>query len=345
MKKKAAFTFTFTFIFTFAFTFTFALTLSAADYPLLSADTPQGPVSVVFTTDAPALSLDRDLTATLSATAPAGVEITLPPIDTLRSRFQGFSLAEGFSTASFASDGRAVPGQGGAGAAEVPASAIRWRLRADPAAERYRLAPFAVGISTPAGSESRVAAPLLFPLASLPDATGPIEISPRKFFVWPGPRFFLRWAAIIVVAVLLILLVRFAVRRIRHAVRVHRMSPSERAFYELDRLLGSGLVERGLFKDFYVELTHVVRRYIERAYGIHAPRQTTDEFLVSAKGDRRFGEESVSRLSGFLRSADMVKFAGVQATPDMASNAATSARDYIRSDAAAFQVLQTTPTS
>ena len=313
MRRKAAY---FSF---FIFHFSFAL---AADYPLLSADTPQGPVSVVFSTDAPALSLDRDLTATLTATAPAGVELTLPPVDTLRSRFQGFSLAEGFSASS--EDGRTAFGQ-----------SIRWRLRADPAAPRYRLAPFAVGISSPSGRESRVAAPLLFPLASLPDATGPVEISPRKFFVWPGPRFFLRWAAIVLAALLLFLLLRFAVRRIRHAVRIRRMSPSERAFYELDKLLGSGLVERGLFKDFYVELTHVVRRYIERAYGIHAPRQTTDEFLVSAKGDPRFGEESVSRLSGFLRSADMVKFAGVQATPDMASNAATSARDYIRSDAAA----------
>ena len=286
MRRKAAY---FSF---FIFHFSFAL---AADYPLLSADTPQGPVSVVFSTDAPALSLDRDLTATLTATAPAGVELTLPPVDTLRSRFQGFSLAEGFSASS--EDGRTAFGQ-----------SIRWRLRADPAAPRYRLAPFAVGISSPSGRESRVAAPLLLPVASLPaDARQDVDRRLSR----PGER--------------------QVVFRLRHD-RAHRGEDRRDAAH---KLLGSGLVERGLFKDFYVELTHVVRRYIERAYGIHAPRQTTDEFLVSAKGDPRFGEESVSRLSGFLRSADMVKFAGVQATPDMASNAATSARDYIRSDAAA----------
>ena len=105
------------------------------------------------------------------------------------------------------------------------------------------------------------------------------------------------------------------------------MSPIERAWVELDRLLKRGLPGRGRYKDFYVELTMVVRRYIQRRYGIKAPHMTTEEFLREAKPS--------DGLRRFLESADMVKFAGVEATPEMADDATDSARDYLKSDAAA----------
>ena len=102
------------------------------------------------------------------------------------------------------------------------------------------------------------------------------------------------------------------------------MSPIERAWVELDRLLKKGLPGRGRYKDFYVELTMVVRRYIQRKYGISAPHMTTEEFLRAAK--------PTDELRRFLESADMVKFAGVEATPDMADDATESARGYLKSD-------------
>ena len=70
------------------------------------------------------------------------------------------------------------------------------------------------------------------------------------------------------------------VRKIRETIRVHRMSPIERAYYELDKLLQKGLPGRGFYKDFYVELTMVVRRYVARKYGIKAPNLTTQEFFA-----------------------------------------------------------------
>ena len=66
-------------------------------------------------------------------------------------------------------------------------------------------------------------------------------------------------------------------------VKIHRMSPIERALYELDVLLKKGLPGRGLYKDFYVELTMVVRRYIERRHDVRAPNLTTEEFLRAAQ--------------------------------------------------------------
>ena len=107
------------------------------------------------------------------------------------------------------------------------------------------------------------------------------------------------------------------------------MSPIERAWVELDRLLKKGLPGRGRYKDFYVELTMVVRRYVQRKYGVKAPHLTTEEFLRELKDERR---ETRDELRKFLESADMVKFAGVEATPDMADEATDSAKNYLSQD-------------
>ena len=109
------------------------------------------------------------------------------------------------------------------------------------------------------------------------------------------------------------------------------MSPIERAWVELDRLLKKGLPGRGRYKDFYVELTMVVRRYVQRKYGIKAPHLTTEEFLREFRDE---GRGMRDELRKFLESADMVKFAGVEATPEMADEATDSARGYLKSDAA-----------
>lgn len=108
------------------------------------------------------------------------------------------------------------------------------------------------------------------------------------------------------------------------------MSPIERAWVELDRLLKKGLPGRGRYKDFYVELTMVVRRYVQRKYGIKAPHLTTEEFFEEI-GARGMKSEDLRR---FLESADLVKFAGVQATPEMADEATDSARGYLKGDSA-----------
>jgi hypothetical protein len=182
------------------------------------------------------------------------------------------------------------------------------------------------------GSLSFVAGPIIFgaPAAREP-VTGDMETDPKKDL----PP--LSWklvgqiaggaAALALLVTALVLLVRYAVRRVRE----HRMSPIERAWVELDRLLRKGLPGRGRYKDFYVELTMVVRRYVQRKYGVQAPHLTTEEFLRACGSDGRCG--NAASLGRFLASADMVKFAGVEATPEMADDATASARGYLTLDA------------
>jgi hypothetical protein len=86
------------------------------------------------------------------------------------------------------------------------------------------------------------------------------------------------------------------------------LSPEELARLELEKLAQSGLTDTDLVQ-FYVELTAIVRRYIERITGIRAPEQTTEEFLREISRANTFDRVVNERLRNFLESADLVKFA------------------------------------
>ena len=284
------------------------------------ADLSRDGVGLVVDASPRAVDPGRDFYVTITLTVPSGVTASLPD---LRDRFRGFRVAEEFAEAPIAgNDGSTT-------------SVTRWRLEPEPLARgderrRYRLAPFAVQV----GDGAFATQPVFFdpPVPREPVAGG-VEVDPRP----DDPPF--SWKRIglygaILAGVLAVLSVGYLVfRKIRQAVRVYRMSPIERALYELDKLLRKGLPGRGFYKDFYVELTMVVRRYIERQYGVRAPNLTTDEFLRAAGANGAFTPASVSELKAFLESADLVKFAGLEATPEMADGATGKARHYLTSDA------------
>ena len=284
--------------------------LSAAQVADLSRDG----VGLVVDAEPEAVDLARDFFVTITLTAPSGVAAALPD---LRDRFQGFRVAEDFAE-------NPITDKDG-----CTTSVTRWRLEPDPLARRYRLAPFAVQV----GDGAFATAPVLFnPPATRDPAAGEIEINPRRDLPPLSWKLVGICAAVLAGFLLALLVVYFVVRKIRLAVRVHRMSPIERALYELDKLLRKGLPGRGFYKDFYVELTMVVRRYIERQYGVRAPNLTTDEFLRAAGSNAAFTQASITELKAFLQSADLVKFAGLEATPEMADGATGKARNYLTAD-------------
>ena len=231
----------------------------------------------------------------------------------LRSRVRGFSVAE---------DDEEEPTQDEDGTITRIA---HWRLVPEPCAKEYKIAPFVV--------VGKVAKAIYFePPAAVEAATGPMEIDPEKDL----PP--LSWRLVGQIALWLfgIALVAagawFALRYLARRVKEHRMSPIERAWAELDRLLKKGLPGRGRYKDFYVELTQLVRRYVQRQHGIKAPHLTTEEFFQVARNSPEFPKAALEQLAEFMEKADLVKFAGVAATPETADEATQSARDYITKD-------------
>jgi hypothetical protein len=139
-------------------------------------------------------------------------------------------------------------------------------------------------------------------LESLRPPAGPVELPESRAAT-------ARWLAGL--AVLLAMAIGIIVWRRRVHARVttaQAMSPRELAYLELQRLLEAKLAE-GDVKLFYVELTGVVRRYIERTTGVRAPEQTTQEFLREISRAGTFAEDEGRRLVSFLEAADLVKFA------------------------------------
>ncbi len=151
-------------------------------------------------------------------------------------------------------------------------------------------------------------------------------------WIHPSPRA----ASIAVGLALLAALAAWALarlaRRLIRAVRRRLLSPRDRALLELSDLVARGLIGRGEFKAFFLELTGIVRRYIERAHRIRAPEQTTEEFLNAAARDPRFRPDVLATLRRFLETADLVKFAAYRPDPGAADRAHATAVEYIRTD-------------
>ena len=276
-------------------------------------------VSIMVEPNPERVDVARDFEVTVTAVAPVGTTLAMPD---LRDRFVGFSVAEDFAEEPLAGvDGSTT-------------YVSRWRLVPKPCEKVYRLAPFVVTVlrdGMPSGSFYTAA--VYFESPSAREAvTGGIEVDPKKDLPPLSWRLVRILAGILFAVAAVIAAVWWTVRKILQKIKEHRMSPIERAMLELDRLLKKGLPGRGRYKDFYVELTMVVRRYIQRRHAVRAPNLTTDEFLRAAAENPAFSREALAELKHFLESADMVKFAGVEATPEMADAATDKAKDYLTTD-------------
>lgn len=80
------------------------------------------------------------------------------------------------------------------------------------------------------------------------------------------------------------------------------------AYEELARLKEKNLWQQGLVKEYYTEVTEVLRRYIERRFSVMALEQTTDEILDGLRSQQP-GDGVMERTEKILRRADLVKFA------------------------------------
>ena len=296
--------------------------LCAADKPAaFTADLSRGQVEIRLTAESVPVRMDADLFVTLRVSSPDYLKVTLPD---LRERFRGFKIADGYTRDPVTAAGTTRIEQ-------------RWRLVPE-LRRTYRLAPFAVQVddtrTRPAGITWFATHAVVFAAEPAPaPVSGEPEVSLRPFWIPPPPRTVLGWIALVILAILAAVLLLRGALAISRNVRERRMSPRERAFAELDRLLRRNLVAKRLYKDFYIELTMVVRRYIERAHLIHAPEQTTQEFLAAAAHHPHFHREAMSQLKEFLESADLIKFAGQEATPLLADQAVAGAKEYVERDA------------
>ena len=128
------------------------------------------------------------------------------------------------------------------------------------------------------------------------------------------------------VAVLAVLISR---RRRRGDAVQPVITADEWARARLDELQRAGLVEHGRVHEFYVRLSDIVRQYLERRFDLMAPERTTEEFLREARAGTVLGDEHKDLLTGFLRAADLVKFALHEPSVSESGLALTAARRFV----------------
>ncbi len=80
------------------------------------------------------------------------------------------------------------------------------------------------------------------------------------------------------------------------------------AWERLQRALG--LIHEA--ERFCTEVSQIIRVYLEARFDLHAPDQTTEEFLLELQSSQRLVGEHKQLLADFLGECDMVKFAKVE---------------------------------
>ncbi|WP_029905397.1 hypothetical protein [Prevotella sp. 10(H)] len=86
------------------------------------------------------------------------------------------------------------------------------------------------------------------------------------------------------------------------------LPPHVVALQELDKLKSSKLWQKGQEKEYYTELTDILRHYIDRRFNIDAPEMISDD-IIAAVHLATDTKSATDGLSQILKLADLVKFA------------------------------------
>lgn len=133
----------------------------------------------------------------------------------------------------------------------------------------------------------------------------------------PAPRAYLPWLIVLAVAAAASVAAFLFLRR-RGIVRPGGpapVAPWEVARERLAALAERHLPQQGNYDAYHVDLSAILRYYIEGRFHVHAPERTTPEFLSEISGKGYFSPEQEVFLARFLRLCDRVKFA--QFRPDL----------------------------
>lgn len=279
-----------------------------------------GPVKLTITAGPGTVRLDRDVMLSVRATCPSDVLVRIPDIG---DRLTGFVLKGELGTEPVESQGTTI-------------SERRFRL-SPLVSDEYRLGPMAIVYRNrhdPSSEKWFATRPIVFEFIAPVEGEAADDISVEMSPVWIRPSFQVisLYSLLVLAVIAALILVMRLVAGIRHEQKLRKMSARDRALMELAQLMRKDLVGKSKVKEFYVELTLVVRRYVERRHLIRAPEQTTEEFLEAVSNDSRFGPDIVTKLEAFLEAADLVKFAAFKPGPDAIGHATDTARDYIQSE-------------
>ena len=152
--------------------------------------------------------------------------------------------------------------------------------------------------------------------APLNDITGPWAIADIPLGVMLG-------GALALVVLVLIALAIWSARS-----RKPKLTPREVALRDLEALRGRPLTPY----EFGVRASDVLRTFLRDALGLNAMNRTSIEFLESLREDPVFNIDQKAALAAFLKAADLLKFARVDAARDEIEQLMDTARRLVEVD-------------
>ena len=122
------------------------------------------------------------------------------------------------------------------------------------------------------------------------------------------------WGLIVALLIIGIILYYFLRDKPTHEEVIERIPPFDMAKQRLQELDEKKLIEQNRIKAYYVELTDIVRSFIEREMHIPALESTTDELIetitdFNSSSKLNIPEDTLNKLRRLLQEADLVKFA------------------------------------
>jgi hypothetical protein len=275
---------------------------------------PEG-VSLVVSASPTRVTVGDRILYTLGITVQEGVTVTPPAVG---QKLGDFRIRElGREPASRGKDGRR-------------AFSFLYDLRAYETGDKY-IPPLGVVLSSDRGQTAELDAGRIAVVVEsvldkdpkdIKDIKPPLGLSyvPVRMIIWLGAG-----AAAAVAAVILV-----SRRKRRGDLEgPSPLPPHVIAYAELQRLLEMNLIARGRVKEYYIRLSDIVRRYIERRFGLRAPDRTTEEFLAEASASGSLDARARTLVGDFLEQCDMVKFAKYGPTHDEIDGASAAAKRFV----------------
>lgn len=297
----------------------------AVDEPAsLSTETREGPVvaSVTLTPAEPRLGDPLDLT--LVVTAETGVTVDMPAFGDALGRFAilDFAPREAVTDDGSRLSQRYTLQAPMSGRQRIPRLRVEFLDERDPAVD--------------AKPRELLTDELGFVVASVLPADQPLdELRPARAVLaeLEGPWLLRNWPWLVAGFVFLVAVAAGVVVWLRRAEERARLTAFDRAMARLDRLERRGLPTGDAVDDWYVELSDIVRRYIEERFALRAPELTTEEFLVEAGRSAELTAAHGDLLSEFLATCDRVKFARYSPGDDESREALEVARRFLEESA------------
>lgn len=104
--------------------------------------------------------------------------------------------------------------------------------------------------------------------------------------------------------------------------------PHVTALADLARLRAAMDAENSLA--FIVEVSRILRVYLQERFGLRAPHRSTEEFLLEATDSPHLSPDRQALLGDFLRQCDLVKFARRQAALDRMTDLLDTATSFVQ---------------